>query len=95
MSEENKEEEEIKNEDVDDEIEKLKKRVLEIDEETKKINEMQSFVEKDLNSEVQKEDLDIRSVYIGNVDYQTTPEELQNHFKGCGTINRVFFKKFN
>ena len=23
------------------------------------------------------------------VDYATTPEELQLHFQGCGTVNRV------
>ncbi|ODQ81383.1 hypothetical protein BABINDRAFT_166061 [Babjeviella inositovora NRRL Y-12698] len=37
----------------------------------------------------QKADIDSRSVHVGNVDYGTTPEELQNHFKGVGTINRV------
>lgn len=36
-----------------------------------------------------KEETDSRSVYIGNVDYATTPEELQLHFQGCGTVNRV------
>lgn len=36
-----------------------------------------------------KEETDARSVYVGNVDYGTTPEELQFHFQGCGTINRV------
>eukprot|EP00803_Ostreobium_quekettii_P006449 evm.model.scf_1834EXC.1 EVM.evm.TU.scf_1834EXC.1 scf_1834EXC:647-3114(+) len=36
-----------------------------------------------------KEETDSRSVYVGNVDYGTTPEELQMHFQGCGTINRV------
>ena len=32
---------------------------------------------------------DSRSVYIGSVDYSVTPEELQAHFQGCGTVNRV------
>lgn len=61
-----------------------------------------------------KEAVDSRSVYVGNVsiesacciegshrsvfnntcffvqvDYGTAPEELQNHFQSCGTINRV------
>ena len=26
---------------------------------------------------------------MGNVDYSCTPEELQLHFQGCGTVNRV------
>ena len=35
------------------------------------------------------EEVDSRSIYVGNVDYGATPEELQNHFQSCGTINRV------
>ncbi|EIM22578.1 RNA-binding domain-containing protein [Wallemia mellicola] len=35
------------------------------------------------------EDVDGRSVYVGNVDYSATPEDLQKHFAACGTINRV------
>ncbi|KAI9301505.1 hypothetical protein BJ944DRAFT_271400 [Cunninghamella echinulata] len=33
--------------------------------------------------------VDLRSVYVGQVDYSTTPEELQAHFQVCGGINRV------
>jgi len=36
-----------------------------------------------------KEEVDGRSVYVGNVDYSCTPEELQAHFQECGTVNRV------
>lgn len=36
-----------------------------------------------------KEEADARSVYVGNVDYECTPEELQLHFQACGTVNRV------
>jgi polyadenylate-binding protein 2 len=32
---------------------------------------------------------DKRSVYVGQVDYGATPEELQDHFKSCGTVNRI------
>ena len=28
-------------------------------------------------------------MYVGNVDYAVTPEELQVHFQSCGTVNRV------
>merc|ERR1712008_497982 len=35
------------------------------------------------------EEVDKRSVYVGNVDYGATPEELQEHFKSCGQINRM------
>lgn len=36
-----------------------------------------------------KEEVDGRSIYVGNVDYSCTPEELQLHFQACGTVNRV------
>ncbi|KAG9047991.1 cytoplasmic RNA-binding protein [Tulasnella sp. UAMH 9824] len=42
--------------------------------------------------EVEEEDaaaVDGRSVYVGNVDYGATPEELQQHFLSCGSINRI------
>ena len=29
------------------------------------------------------------SIYIGQVDYSTTPEELLAHFQPCGTVERV------
>lgn len=36
-----------------------------------------------------KAEIDSRSIYVGNVDYSSTPEEVQAHFQSCGTINRV------
>lgn len=36
-----------------------------------------------------REDVDSRSVFVGNVDYGASPEEIQNHFQSCGSINRV------
>ena len=32
---------------------------------------------------------DEKSVYVGQVDYEATPEELQAHFQDCGLINRI------
>lgn len=37
----------------------------------------------------EKRNIDMRSVYIGNVDYETTPLELQQHFSNAGVVNRV------
>ncbi|KAB5526025.1 hypothetical protein PHYPO_G00146980 [Pangasianodon hypophthalmus] len=34
-------------------------------------------------------DADTRSVYVGNVDYGTTADELEIYFNGCGHVNRV------
>eukprot|EP00525_Craspedostauros_australis_P006728 CAMPEP_0198135478 /NCGR_PEP_ID=MMETSP1442-20131203/60610_1 /TAXON_ID= /ORGANISM="Craspedostauros australis, Strain CCMP3328" /LENGTH=283 /DNA_ID=CAMNT_0043796651 /DNA_START=758 /DNA_END=1610 /DNA_ORIENTATION=- len=32
---------------------------------------------------------DKNSVYVGQVDYTATPEELLSHFEACGTVERV------
>jgi polyadenylate-binding protein 2 len=37
----------------------------------------------------EKADADARSIYVGNVDYSATAQELEAHFHGCGSINRV------
>lgn len=39
--------------------------------------------------DAERRESDARSVYIGNVDYPTTPLELQQHFSPAGTVNRV------
>jgi RNA recognition motif-containing protein len=33
--------------------------------------------------------LDRNSIYVGQVDYSSTPEELLAHFESCGTVERV------
>ncbi|KAM0864169.1 hypothetical protein ACQ4PT_044093 [Festuca glaucescens] len=40
-------------------------------------------------TEWDKSEVDARSIYVGNVDYACLPEEVQQHFEDCGTINRV------
>lgn len=59
--------------------------------EAQKIREMQESVDKEHSalSTQDKKDVDARSVFVGNVDYAATPEELQAHFASCGTILRV------
>ncbi|TMW84449.1 hypothetical protein EJD97_025182 [Solanum chilense] len=37
----------------------------------------------------EKEEVDLRSIYVGNVDYACKPGEVQQHFQVCGTVNRV------
>jgi polyadenylate-binding protein 2 len=49
----------------------MRKRVAEMEEEAKKINMMQNQLEKDLTSVTEsKEEVDARSVYVGNVKIQ-------------------------
>eukprot|EP00731_Ephydatia_muelleri_P026920 Em0018g1020a len=71
-------------------------RVKEMEEEAEKLKEMQGEVDKQIMSNKtnfptieEKMEMDTRSVYVGNVDYHATAEELGQHFHGCGAINRV------
>ncbi|ORX51898.1 RNA-binding domain-containing protein [Hesseltinella vesiculosa] len=77
---------------VDQELEAMKARVQEMESEAAKLRDMQAEVEKSMfpaQQEEDKETIDSRSVYVGQVDYGASPEELQAHFQSCGTINRV------
>ncbi|EPQ30843.1 uncharacterized protein PFL1_01741 [Pseudozyma flocculosa PF-1] len=80
--------------DEEAEIEAMKKRVAEMEAEAAKLREMQEAAGAAAGAgihptEEEKEEVDSRSVYVGNVDYGATPEEIQQHFQSCGTINRV------
>lgn len=94
----------IGGEDVDDTaaLDAMKARVAEMEAEAAKLREMQQEANNGMGAgsegdqgqqseipEEDKEEVDSRSVYVGNVDYGATPEEIQQHFMSCGTINRV------
>lgn len=85
---------------IDPELEAIKARVKEMEEEAEKIKQMQTEVDKQMAGSAtgiatvplsieEKQEIDTRSVYVGNVDYGASAEELESHFHGCGTINRV------
>jgi polyadenylate-binding protein 2 len=90
-------------EDNTKDLEDMKKRLKEIEEEAGALREMQAKVEKEMGAvqgmyedpsgatatQAEKEEVDSRSIYVGNVDYACTPEEVQQHFQSCGTVNRV------
>lgn len=58
--------------------------------EAAKLREMQaSLDQQDNDMREDKEDIDARSIFVGNVDYGASPEEIQAHFQSCGSINRV------
>ena len=42
-----------------------------------------------ISNSLHQVEVDARSCYVGNVDYGATAEELEQHFHGCGSINRV------
>jgi polyadenylate-binding protein 2 len=73
-----------------EEIAAMKRRVAEMEAEAAKLREMQATLDQQSNeTRDDKEDIDARSVFVGNVDYEATPEEIQAHFQACGSINRV------
>ncbi|KAF7919025.1 hypothetical protein BTUL_0118g00270 [Botrytis tulipae] len=74
----------------EEEISAMKRRVAEMEEEAAKLREMQATLDQqstDLRED--KEDIDSRSIFVGNVDYSASPEDIQAHFQSCGSINRV------
>ncbi|KAJ7946740.1 polyadenylate-binding protein 2-like [Quillaja saponaria] len=83
------------NEELDD----MKRRLKEMENEAAALREMQAKVEKEMSSvqdpttvaasQANREEVDSRSAFVGNVDYSCTPEEVQQHFQSCGTVNRV------
>merc|ERR1719226_285196 len=73
---------------ADAEIEEMQRKVQEMEEEAEKLKKLTDSVEEKFDG-IDSEEVDKRSVYIGNVDYGSTPEELQEHFKSCGQINRI------
>lgn len=81
------------------ELDEMKKRLKEMEDEAAALREMQAKVEKEMGSvqdpanaaasQANREEVDSRSIFVGNVDYACTPEEVQQHFEACGTVNRV------
>ncbi|KAL9674099.1 hypothetical protein QQ045_030369 [Rhodiola kirilowii] len=82
-------------------LEKIQKRFKEIEHEAEILREKQTRLEWKIAQEkaeetcsfnatlAEKKEVDSRSIYVGNVDYDCLPEELQVHFNSCGTVNRV------
>ncbi|KAK5947145.1 hypothetical protein PMZ80_001292 [Knufia obscura] len=80
----------------EEDIAAMKRRVAEMESEAAKLREMQQFDDGTQDAGASsggredREDVDARSVFVGNVDYGATPEEIQTHFNnGAGSINRV------
>merc|ERR1719487_2424266 len=58
-----------------------------MEEEAEKLKKITNGTEEEAT--VDPGDVDKRSIYVGNVDYGSDPQELQEHFKSCGGINRI------
>jgi len=81
---------------VDEELEAMKNKVKEMEDEAEKLRKIQDHAEEQLmpgaaeaGEDEAGDEADSRSIYVGSVDYSATPEELQEHFAECGTVNRV------
>eukprot|EP00746_Dinoflagellata_sp_MGD_P008082 gnl/MRDRNA2_/MRDRNA2_116113_c0_seq1.p1 gnl/MRDRNA2_/MRDRNA2_116113_c0~~gnl/MRDRNA2_/MRDRNA2_116113_c0_seq1.p1 ORF type:complete len:188 (-),score=41.21 gnl/MRDRNA2_/MRDRNA2_116113_c0_seq1:38-601(-) len=73
---------------ADAEIEEMQKKLLEMEDEAEKLRQLTKDTEAGSVGGDSSE-ADRRSIYVGNVDYGSTPEELQEHFQSCGAINRI------
>lgn len=83
-------------------IDLLKEKVSVMEQESARLHEMQQQIlgddsvmsvdneegKKHLSIQ-ERQEIDNRSVYVGNIDYSATPEEVGEVFKDCGTINRI------
>lgn len=82
---------------TDPELVSFQMRLKEMEEETEKLKQMQDQLNISPNNKAavqtlsleEKQEIDNRSVYVGNVDYSTTADDLVKHFHGCGSVNRV------
>lgn len=70
----------------------MKRRVEEMEAEVKKVSGGASSAATSADaaaSEAAQADIDARSIYVGQVEYSTTPEELGKLFSSCGQVSRV------
>jgi len=84
--------EEQAEEDEYESIAAMKQRIKEMEMEAKKIEEMQAnaeAIQKGSAIPANGPEADVASIYVGNVDYSTKPEELQTFFSSCGAVQRV------
>ncbi|WVZ57677.1 hypothetical protein U9M48_008032 [Paspalum notatum var. saurae] len=73
----------------DQEIEEMRRRLRELEKLEFEMPPAGSHEEPETAAAAKKTEVDARSIYVGNVDYACLPEEVQQHFQFCGTINRV------
>merc|ERR1719233_1893913 len=70
-------------------IASMKQKIKEMEAEAKKIEAMQTLADSRPPVPANGPDADLASIYVGNVDYSTKPEELQIFFSSCGAVQRV------
>ncbi|CAB3410542.1 unnamed protein product [Caenorhabditis bovis] len=85
----------------DTDLSAIEGEMAEIEEEQRKLKAIQSELVGQMNltqgsnssttvlSAEEKAEVDSKSVYVGNVDYGATAEDIEQHFHGCGSVARV------
>eukprot|EP01130_Rhizamoeba_saxonica_P009823 TRINITY_DN400_c0_g1_i1.p1 TRINITY_DN400_c0_g1~~TRINITY_DN400_c0_g1_i1.p1 ORF type:complete len:176 (-),score=48.64 TRINITY_DN400_c0_g1_i1:70-597(-) len=76
-------------EDAEAELKKMQQKLLEIEEESRMLKQMTNHYESVTNAHLDKPEIDSRSVFVGNVDFSTSADELESHFEACGSMVRV------
>jgi polyadenylate-binding protein 2 len=76
------------NVEIDPEVQAMRERIRQMEEESAKLKEIMLSTSTSTSTQASPEDADIRSIYIGNVDYSVTVDELTAHFTPCGAIAR-------
>jgi polyadenylate-binding protein 2 len=76
---------------ISEDIDSMRARITEMELEAARLRTLQSSLQQEGAGleEEEKEGVDARSIFIGNVDYSTTPEDLQSFFQRFGNINRI------
>eukprot|EP01083_Nonionella_stella_P114013 336664_1 len=74
----------------------MKRRLQEMEEETEMLQGLHENVVKERSQTTGTStaadvggNVDETSIHVSQVDYEAKPEELEEHFSSCGTINRV------
>lgn len=91
--------EEDAEEEEEEDLEKLQKEIERMEAEAARITKEADEIDKkgstttatggDSAGKKEAGSSDGHSIYVGQVDYSTTPEELLAHFEACGTVERV------
>jgi len=67
--------------------EDMARRISEFEDELTALNKESSSIDQKMSA--LSGSMDEHSVYVGQVDYSATIEEIRAHFAACGTINRI------
>ena len=102
MKEPDQEQEEEEEEEDEESLEKLQEEIARMEEEAARLSKETEEISGTTTEEGKTADTaaatavdakqparDSCSVYVGQVDYSATPEELLAHFGACGTVERV------